>query len=279
MSTKTEEKDDPVVFIDADTDTVVGAEEEIKESKSDNSNDRLAAAEAETARLRAEVEANRRQTYGYQLQTNQPDADAQELEAINERERALGVQWEMDKAAGRLRDKSVVDEYDRKAREIHDQKSQVSTRKALREMLPAITQEQQRHQIRSQYSDVYSNPSAVTYAEGAYKMLLASGEQDGPQLLDKAMNQARVQFRMPGANYMKPTQSDKDRLMGVAGGGGRNATSSAPRMGKAEKQMAMAMYGDAFNGDEKKAYAEWAKKPGKRAVKTIAEARKHGRLD
>ncbi len=273
MSTKTEEKEDSLVFIEEDGDTVVDLAPDVKESKSDNSNDRLAAAEAETARLRAEVEASRRQTYGHQLQTNQPDPDAQELEAINERERALGVQWEMDKAAGRLRDKSVVDEYDRKAREIHDQKSQVSTRKALREMLPAITQEQQRHQIRSQYSDVYSNPSAVTYAEGAYKMLLASGEQDGPQLLDKAMNQARVQFRMPGANYMKPTQSDKDRLTGVAGGGGRNVVDNKVRMGKAEKQMALAMYGDAFAGNEQKAYQAWAKGPGLRAKKAASKNR------
>lgn len=269
---ETDEKDEPVAFIEEDNDTVVDLSPEVKE-KSDPHSDRLAAAEAETARLRSEIANTRQQHYGNQLQTNQKDPYDSELESINERERALGVQWEMDKAAGRLRDKTVVDEYDRKAREIHDQKSHVSTRRALRDMLPQITQEQQRQQLRAQYSDVYNNNQAITYAEGAYKMLLASGEQDGPQLLDKAMNQARIQFKMPNANYMKPTQQDKQQLSGVGGGGGRNVTDNKVRMGKAEKQMAMAMYGDAFNGDEQKAYQKWAKGPGLRAKKAAAKSR------
>jgi hypothetical protein len=269
---ETDEKDEPVAFIEEDNDTVVDLSPEVKE-KNDPHADRLAAAEAETARLRSEIASTRQQHYGNQLQTNQKDPYDSELESINERERALGVQWEMDKAAGRLRDKTVVDEYDRKAREIHDQKSHVSTRRALRDMLPQITQEQQRQQLRTQYSDVYNNNQAITYAEGAYKMLLASGEQDGPQLLDKAMNQARIQFKMPNANYMKPTQQDKQQLSGVGGGGGRNVTDNKVRMGKAEKQMAMAMYGDAFNGDEQKAYQKWAKGPGLRAKKAAAKSR------
>lgn len=269
---ETDEKDEPVAFIEEDNDTVVDLSPEVKE-KNDPHTDRLAAAEAETARLRSEIANTRQQHYGNQLQTNQKDPYDSELESINERERALGVQWEMDKAAGRLRDKTVVDEYDRKAREIHDQKSHVSTRRALRDMLPQITQEQQRQQLRTQYSDVYNNNHAITYAEGAYKMLLASGEQDGPQLLDKAMNQARIQFKMPNANYMKPTQQDKQQLSGVGGGGGRNVTDNKVRMGKAEKQMAMAMYGDAFNGDEQKAYQKWAKGPGLRAKKAASKSR------
>jgi hypothetical protein len=272
MPKETDEKEEPVAFIEDDNDTVVDLSPEVKETK-DPSADRLAAAEAETARLRAEVEASRRQAYGHQLQTNQKDPFDSELESINEREKALGVQWELDKAAGRLRDKAVVDDYDRKAREIHDQKSQVSTRRALRDMLPQITREQQSQQLRAQYSDVYSNPSAITYAEGAYKILLASGEQDGPQLLDKAMNQARVQFRMANANYMKPTQQDKQQLAGVGGGGGRNVVDNKVRMGKAEKQMALAMYGDAFNGNEQKAYQAWAKGPGLRAKKAASKSR------
>lgn len=271
---ETDNKEESVSFIDDDpNETIVDLSPEIKEPKRDASADRVAAAEAENARLRSEIANTRQQTYGHQQQ-NQVDPYDSELEAINERERHLGVQWEMDKAAGKLRDKSVVDEYDRKAREIHDQKSHVSTRKALRDMLPQITQEQQRQQLRTQYSDVYQNNSAITYAEGVYKMLLASGEQDGPQLLDKAMNQSRIQFRMPNANYMKPTQQDKQQLSGVGGGGGRQHVDNKVRMGKAEKQMAMAMYGDAFNGDEKKAYEKWAKGPGLRAKKAANKSQR-----
>jgi hypothetical protein len=276
MTTEKETKEDELVsFIDDESETVVDLSPEKKESKSDNTNDRLAAAEAETARLRAQIEADRAAAYGNNRQQYVPDSFDQELDAINEREKALGVQWELDKAAGRLKDKNLVDEYDKKAREIQDQKSQISTRRALRDMLPQITAEQQRTQLRQQYSDVYNNPSAITYAEGAYKMLLASGEQDGPQLLDKAMNQARIQFKMPGANYMKPSQSDKDKLTGIPGGGGRNSNSdSRVKMGKAEKQMAVALYIDAAGGDEKKAWAMWAKGPGSKAKKEIAKSQR-----
>lgn len=272
MGTENEDKEQ-VSFIEDDGDTVIDLSPEKKETKSDDSANRLSQAEAENANLRSQIQYSRQQNYGNQVQQNQVDPFDSELEGINERERSLGIQWEIDKVAGRLKDKSVVDEYDRKAREIHDQKTSVSTRRALRDMLPDITRAQQQQQLRTQYSDVYNNQSAITYAEGAYKMLLASGEQDGPQLLDKAMNQARVQFRMPGANYMKPTQQDKQQLSGIGGGGGRVSQDNTVKMGKAEKQMAMAMYGDAFNGDEKKAYEKWAKGPGIRAKKAAAKSK------
>jgi len=272
MAKEQENKEEELVsFIDDDSETVVDLSP--KEERKTENNDRLAAAEAETARLRAQIDVERAAAYGAnRQQVSDHDPFQSELDAVNEREKALGVQWELDKASGRLRDKNLVDDYDKKAREIADQKSQISTRRALRDMLPAITAEQQRVQLRTQYSDVYNNPNAITYAEGAYKMLLASGKQDGPQLLDEAMNQARVQFRMPGANHMKPTQSDKDKLTGIPGGGGRNSVDNRVRMTKAEKQMAMAMYGDAVNGDEKKAYEKWARGPGLKAKKELSKS-------
>lgn len=49
------------------------------------------------------------------------------------------------------------------------------------------------------------------------------------------------------------------------------------KMGKAEKVMAMAMYGDRFNGDEKKTYAQWAKGPGIKAQKAAQKARSASR--
>lgn len=271
MATEKDTKEEEVSFIDADNETIVDLSPVREEPKHDPVAERLARAEAETAQLRREIQQSRQVYTGDQHQT--PSYDDGELSAINEREHALAVQWELDRAAGKLKDKAVVDEYNRKAREIQDQKSAFHTRKALREMMPQIVQTQQQQQLRAQYSDVYQNTSALTYAEGAYKMMLASGEQDGPQLLDKAMNQARVHFRMPGANYMKPTQADRDRLSGIPGGGGRAPSDNRVVMGKAEKQMAMAMYGDAFNGDEKKAYEKWAKGPGLRAKKNLSKHR------
>lgn len=274
MTTKAEEKEEEISFIDDESETIVDLSPAPTEpNRPDPTAERLARAEAETARLRDEIAASRSQNYNIPRSAPQRDDFDSELESLNEKQHAMAIQWEMDKASGKLRDKSVVDDYNRKAREIEDAKASVHTRRAMRDMMPEVIRQQQQQQLRQQYSDVYNNQHALTYAEGAYKMLLASGEQDGPQLLDKAMNQARVQFRMPGANYMKPTQADKDRLSGIPGGGGRNTVDNKVRMGKAEKQMAMAMYGEQFNGDEKKAYQTWAKGPGLRAKKKASQLR------
>lgn len=267
---KKEDKEDNVSFIEDDGETVVDFSEK-DESKSDPVAERLARAEEETARLRSEIQQSRQQQYN--IPQNQSDPYDSELEAIDERSRALAVQWEMDKVSGRLRDKSVADEYDRKARELDHQKAAVASKKAMRDVLPQVMREQQLQQLRAQYSDVYNNQQAITYAQGAYQMMLARGETDGPQLLDKAMNEARVQFRMAGANHNRPTQSDKDRLSGIPGGGGRNIVDNRVRMGKAEKQMAEAMFLKAAGGKQEKAWELWAKKIGVKAKKSANKQR------
>jgi len=266
---ETEEKEDNVTFIEEDNETIVDLAPDRAE-KPDPTAERLARAEEETARLRSEIQQSRQQNYNVQPAKDPIDS---ELENVHERERALGVQWEMDRVAGRLRDKSVVDDYDRKAREIEGQKAAIASKKAMRDMMPQMIREQQITQLRQQYSDVYNNQQALTYAQGAYQMMLARNEPDGPQLLDKAMNQARMEFKMPGANYMKPTQSDKDRLSGIPGGGGRNSVDNRVRMGKSEKLMAEAMFIDAAGGKQEKAWEIWAKKIGIKAKKSASKQR------
>src|SRR5688572_2980974 len=172
MSSK-EEKEENVSFIEDDGETVVDFSEK-DESKPDPVAERLARAEEETARLRSEIQQSRQQQYN--IPQNQSDPYDSELEAIDERSRALAVQWEMDKVSGRLRDKSVADEYDRKARELDHQKAAVASKKAMRDVLPQVMREQQLQQLRAQYSDVYNNQQAITYAQGAYQMMLARGE-------------------------------------------------------------------------------------------------------
>lgn len=272
MFDKKEKEEDNVTFIESDGETIVDLSGNSTVKEESDVSSRIAAAEAETARLREEIASSRANNYQIPNQQYQPQIDSydKELEGINEREHAMAVQWEMDKASGRLRDKNVVDEYNRKARQFQDEKAAVQTRRAMRDMMPDLVRQQQQMQLRSQYSDVYNNNSALTYAEGAYKMLLASGEPDGPQLLDKAMNQARVQFKMPGANYMRPTKADRDKLSGVPGGGGRTTSDNTVVMDKAAKSMAMAMYSDHYNGDEKKVYEKWAKTIGIKAKKKAA---------
>lgn len=272
MAKQTEDKEENVSFIEEDGDTVVDFTEK-DESKPDPVHERLARAEEETARLRSEIHQSRQQQYNLPPQ-NQKDYIDTELESVHERERALGIQWEMDRAAGRLRDKSVTDDYDRKAREIEAQKATIASRKAMRDMLPQLAREQQAMQIRQQHADVFANQAALSYAQGVYQMMVARNpEQDGPQMLDRAMNEARVEFRMPNANYNKPSQSDKNRLSGVPGGGGRNIVDNRVKMGKPEKQMAEAMFLKAAGGKQEKAWEMWAKKIGIKAKKNANKQR------
>jgi hypothetical protein len=89
------------------------------------------------------------------------------------------------------------------------------------------------------------------------------------------MNAARSQFRLSTAPRLSPTEQDRQQLTGYSGNGRKNMEpkNSTVKMGKPEKIMAMAMYGDRFNGDEKKVYSQWARGPGIRAQKAAAKAR------
>lgn len=268
--TVAETKEEPVSFIDDDAgDTVV----DLNPSKPEPSKDdeRWARAEQENRELRSRLDNIQSQSFGNNRESsnNKDEFDSQE-EQLNEREKALGIAWEADKAAGRLKNSGVIEDYDKKARQVQSERAQIATNRALKNALPQILHAQQAQTFRTQYNDVYNNPRAASYAEGTYKQLLAMGETDGPQLVDKAMNQARVQFKMGGGS-MKPTEHDKAQMSSVGGGGGRSSVDNTVRMGKAEKSMAMAMYGDAFNGDEKKAYQKWASGPGLRAKKAARQ--------
>lgn len=211
-------------------------------------------------------------------QNNSPRQDSDEfkseLDQLTERERALGVQWEVLKAQNKL-DKPQLDDFEKKSREIQDRRSEISAQKALKSVLPQILQAQQSNQYRTQYSDVHSNPNALQFAKGRYDILLAKGAKDGPELIDRAMNDARVEFGMPNA-YSRPTNNDRAQLSGVSGGGGRVKQDNVVKMTKAEKSMAMEMYGSRFNGDEKKAYSAWAKGPGIRAKRAEEKIRARG---
>lgn len=198
-------------------------------------------------------------------QPNQPDVLSQEESALNDQERALGIQWEAYKASNQLTPDRLK-EFDTKSREVQQKRHNIAAKRSLQEMLPQILNVQRAQQFQMEYADVHSNQNALGWAKGRYQQLLAEGAADGPALVARAMNDSRVKFGMR-PNGMGPTDQDKNQLMGTNGGGGRQVVDNTVKMGKAEKIMAMAMYGDRHNGDEKKAYAEWAKKPGLRAKK------------
>jgi hypothetical protein len=89
------------------------------------------------------------------------------------------------------------------------------------------------------------------------------------------MNEARRQFGLTGNMSFAPTDQDKRQLMGVSGGGGRQVADNTVKMGKSEKAMAMAMYGEAFNGDENKVYKKWAEKIGIKAKRDHEKAKRN----
>lgn len=273
-----EDKDDNVVFIEDESEgTIVDLSGNSTVKEEPVKDDRLSRAEAELSELRTQLQQTRQQDFGQQQPQPvfQSSGDEPSDEVLAERERALGIQWEADKAAGRLREQpGLVEQYDKKAREIKSAYARNATRREVAAMMPQMLQMQQAQMFRQQHADVYSSTVATTWAKGAYHQLLAEGYPDTPETVNRAMDRARIKFNMPGAKNMKPTDRDREQLSGIGGSNGRPAVDNTVRMGKAEKSMAMAMYGEAFNGDEKKVYAQWAKGPGLRAKKAYAKSQR-----
>ena len=239
--------------------------------------DRWNRAEADRLTLRADLADIRARLAGGSNGTHQapaqPDHWKSQEDQITEQEKALGIQFEAHRAAKTLT-QDMLKDFDARARGFQQARINLATQRAIQESLPSVIAATQQQQYAREYGDVQANPHANRWARGYYDQLVAQGEPDSPSTVAKAMNAARAQFRI--GNYrMEPTDRDRSQMTGF---GGSNRRSPEPgnkvTMGKAEKIMAMAMYGDAFNGDEKKAYATWAKGPGLRGMK---EARKRDR--
>jgi hypothetical protein len=275
MSTEKDIAED-VSFVDhgEDVDVQIGKDEPAAKTSS-NDDERWARAEAQQNEIRAGLGFLHGQIQGQSTPQNQRDPYEDELKNISEQERAAGIQFEALRASGGL-NKQVIDEFDQKARNLAQRRTDIAAQRAIQGALPQVIQAQQQQYFRMQYADVHSNERARQYAAGRYQQLLAEGEPDSPATVDRAMNDSRVKFGMRGNMSTGPTDLDKRQLSGVGGGGTVRGTGSTNvvKMGKAEKSMAMAMYGDRFNGDEKKAYAAWAKGPGVRAKKEAEKVRR-----
>lgn len=270
----------PVSFVETDGETLVHVGEDPSgESKGRVSNDeeRWRQAEANQARLAAGFDDLRSRLTGGNTgapAAAAPDPYKAHEDALADRERALGIQWEAHKAA-RTFTPELLRDFDQKAREINQERSNISARRAMGEMLPQILQASQAQQFQQEYADVRNNAAASRWARGHYDQLVATGAPDHPDTVRRAMNAARAQFRL-GGYRMDPTDHDRAQHSGFSGNGrtSSNPKSNVVKMGKAEKGMAMSMYGDRFKGDEQKAYAQWARGPGVRAQKAAQAARR-----
>lgn len=275
---------EPVVsFIEDDHDnTIVKIEEKTDGGRGATRDDeeRWRRAEAENARLQtslADLQSRVVGNTGHGNQ-NQPDPWKGQEDSVTERERALGIQWEAHKRSKTLT-KELLDEFDGKSRALQQERVNIATQRAIAAAMPQMLQATQQQHYAREYGDVQSNPAANRYARGQYDMLVAQGAPESPETVARAMNAARMQFRMPTARYT-PTEQDRQQLTGFGGQGRRvsDPKSNVVKMGKSEKIMAMAMYGQHFNGDEKKVYSQWAKGPGIRAQRAAAKARRSGSM-
>lgn len=276
VSTEPEKRDEtPVSFIEDDGATLVTVGKE-KEGGGRADDERWRQAEESQQRLaRGFDELRSRLTGGgTQPSTQAPSGDPwkSQEDAITEEERALGIQWEAHKVAKTL-DGNLVKEFDGKARALQQRRIDIATNRAVQNAMPAFIQASQRQSYAQQYGDVQGNPQANQFARGQYDILRAKGHPDNAATVDLAMNAARVEFGLGGSR--QPSARDREQLTGHSG---TRRTHMDPKnnvvkMGKSEKIIAMAMYGQAFNGDEKKVYSQWAKGPGIRAQKAMQKGR------
>jgi hypothetical protein len=282
VSTEPEKKDEtPVSFVDDGSDTIVTIGDEKKEASGRQDDERWRQAEETQQRLARGFDELRSRlnggSGGAAPQAPQTDRWQSQEDAITAEERALGIQWEAHKAARTLTGQ-LVDDFDKKARALQQRRTDIATERALERAMPTMLAAAQAQNYRAQYGDVQSHPQANMYARGQYDMLRAQGHPDSPATVELAMNAARSAFGL-GGRRQSPTDRDRDQLSGYSNTRRTNMEpkNNVVKMGKSEKIMAMAMYGQAFNGDEKKVYSQWAKGPGIRAQKAMQKGRQQSR--
>lgn len=203
--------------------------------------------------------------------------DEDELDSVLESYQSeLESAWNALRAKGANATEQDKEAYRLKAKEI-DKKKAIATadiivKRRMGEVTEAQSQEAVRAAIRTRYSDVYSNPRAVQYAEGEYRKLVALGERGTPeQVLDKAMEAARTAFRMRSAP--PPTERDRRQFSGPPRGrapstGGGDDSGGEIRMTKDLRRMARAMYP---NLSEAESYKKWAQGPGKAYLRGLKD--------
>lgn len=283
VSTEPEKKDEtPVSFVDDGNETVVTIGEEKKDGGGRQDDERWRQAEDNQRRLASDLDAIRSRLTGNpgaapSGPSSGPDPWKSQEDAITAEERALGIQWEAHKASRSLT-RELLEDFDSKSRALQQRRMDISAQRAIQGTMPTILAAAEANRYRAQYSDVQNHPQANMYARGQYDMLRAQGHPDSPETVDLAMNAARRTFGL-GGRRQGPSDRDREQLTGFSGTRRTNMEpkNNVVKMGKSEKIMAMAMYGQHFNGDEKKVYSQWAKGPGIRAQKAMQKGRQASR--
>lgn len=152
--------------------------------------------------------------------------------------------------------------YERIARDIETEKTQIHTERAIAQDREQRRTEQAQQVWVQKFPEVYNNPKAFAYAQATWQQRQALGEQPTNALVEEVMQDAIQRFKL-GAKPA-PTASDRARLSGIpssGGGGGKTASgidfSSNPHL----RRMALAAYSDLPEGE---ALKKWTNSVGKR---------------
>lgn len=274
MDDELEKELDDVVVIDEDREEPSGEFDDVQVEEQqleqqvhvpDNSSSELAAARAEIAQLRA-LQGQQLQQQNYTPQPSNMERREQEL--YNQQD-ALVIEYE-----NLLQNKTLTTEkhadLKQRSRQLTTELNTVAAERALERNRGSIQQAASQARYNSMYSDVKSNPKALRYGRGQYEIMVAKGAPDNEETVERAMNEARIEFGMIKG---KPTANDRAQLMGTNGGGGRRkAADNTFKFDKSTTIMANSMFGDQAGGDVELAQKMWAKKIGIPARKRLRRA-------
>jgi len=205
--------------------------------------------------------------------SRQPDTDREdplerESNALWERQKALSLEYETKKQAGVLT-QDDISRAEKDAREIQMQLYRVAARRELRDNAPEIQRLQTNAIYEREYGDVRNHPEAIRYAKGAYEMRVAQGAPEDDSTIASAMEEARVRF---GLSKRKVSDNQRSKYTGTSASNmGRDNNVNKFKYDKSTTRMALAMFGDEFNGDESMAMKKYAKVIGIPSAKEAAK--------
>lgn len=277
-----DESDDKALLTDEDSPSASPEERSKRAQKKQERITRLLdegkQSKEEVSSLKAElaaVKAEQAEMRGYMTAQSHQRAPAQgkdpyqaRLDAVYEKQSNAYQAAQAEVAAGKF-DEKRAKYYERIAREVEEEKTEIHTERVIAQRMPAQRQEQAQEVWRQKYPDVYNNPKAYKYAEATFERRKALGDTVTHELVDEVMKEALTTFKL--GPKPAPSQNERARMSGLpssgGGGGGGNPAGGIPKT-KEFMRMATALHSDL---PEEEAFKKWVNGPGKalRAAKVI----------
>jgi hypothetical protein len=201
-------------------------------------------------------------------QTQRDDPLEREAANLWEKQKALSLEYETKRQAGVLT-QDEINAAERNARDIQMQLFRIAARKEFLDNAPEIQRLQTNAIYEREYGDVRNHPEAVRYAKGVYEMRVAQGAPEDDSTIASAMEEARARF---GLSKRKVSDNQRSKYTGTSASNmGRDNNVNKFKYDKSTTRMALAMFGDEFNGDESMAMKKYAKVIGIPSAKEAAK--------